>query len=286
MANNFENIDRYFGGEMGAEEMQQFESSINQDPVLKEEFNFQQELVDGIQSARKAELKSMLNNVDVTGTAALESGTLTQILGGIAAVGLVAVGAYFYLGDKQTETPEVSITTSESVVLDTPETSDLSTEEIQDVVQQTAPLPQKTTPIESTTNNEIKEEASPIVISEAHVMEDFEDEEEVSETEAPTNHLIAKSKVTNSTLEVKVEESKRYSFHYQVKNNALSLFGEFTSLYEIIEFHKDGNITTYFKYVDKYYKIDKQQSKATPLIELTGDGLLSLLDSIENNKER
>lgn len=289
MADNIGNIDRYFGGEMGAEEMRQFENIVAQDPILEKEFSFQQELIDGIQAVRKAELKATLSNVDVTGYSALESSALTKILGSVAVAGIVAVGAYFYFDENEVILPAEQISTAElfeqetlsEVTLDE-ETQEKKSEVIA-VIKEENSLPKETVIVTEINENNTNES---VVISEANVQEVFDDETEVSETEAPVNHLIAKSKVTHSALEVTVETSKRFSFHYQVKNNSLALYGEFKNLYEIIEFHKDGNITTYLKYDKKYYEIDKQQSKATPLVELTEDQLLNLLDSIENNKER
>lgn len=287
MANHFENIERYLGGEMGAEEMQQFENIVKQDSILEKEFSFQQELVEGIQAARKTELKATLNNIDVTGVFALESGALTKILGSMAVAGIVAVGVYLYFENEgvATQTDTTSVEIIEQDTADSEETPEaiktVTTAPIDEVVA-VEQVGEDNTPTLIESNNQ----SSEVEISEANVTDSFEDENEVSEIEAPLNHMIAKSKVIISTLEVTVEERKRYSFHYQVKNNNLSLYGDFSSLYEIIEFHKGSNISTYFKYDDKYYEIDRQQSKATLLIELTGDGLLSLLDSIENNKER
>jgi|GEM_PF-1963076 len=293
MANNIENIDRYFGGEMGAEEMQQFEQTVTQDPQLGKEFSFQKEMVEGIQAARKAELKSMLGNIDVSAIpTGSEVSTLTKALGGVAIAGIVAIGAYFSIGDKQANIPTEEVITSEIVDQAAPATDQsLAEQPVVSTEKDSAPVELKTASTPTQDTEQVLDETTTgekdaIVISEANVSEGFEDEMEVSETEAPTNHLIAKSKVTHSTLEVSLEDSKKYSFHYLVKNNALVLYGDFTNLYEIIEFHKDGNISTYLKYDEKYYKIDKQQPKATPLVELTGDRLLNLLDSIENNKER
>jgi len=288
MAKNLENIDRYFGGKMSTEEMRQFEGVMTQDPVLQQEFSFQQELVEGIQTVRKAELKAALSNVDVTGTAGLESATLTKIIGGVLVVGVVAVGAYLYFGEEQEVAPATAVTTLTQIT----DQHITNSEELSEVteVETATPIAEESAELvlknNSTPQAERNNQSGEVEISEANVTEGFEDEEEVSETEAPTNHLIMKSKVIHSTLEVSIEKSNRYSFHYQVKNNALALYGDFSKLYEIIEFHKDGNVSTYLKYDEKYYEIDKLQSKPVPLVELTGDGLLSLLDSIENNKER
>jgi hypothetical protein len=294
MANNFENIDKYFGGEMSPDEMQQFENILNQDPLLQKEFTFQQELVEGIQLARKAELKTLLNNVDVTGVSALESGALTKILGGVVVAGIVAVGTYFYMGDEveasiDADTKTITEVTAEQSTTISKGTIDIKenvAEEASQIVEKTNPVITADQETFATSKETTTDPTGPVEISEANITEGFEDEDEVSETEAPINHMIAKSKVTHSTIEVTVENNKKYSFHYQVKNNSLSLYGDFSKVYEIIEFHKDGNTSTYLKYTDKYYEIDKLQSKATPLVELSGDGLLSLLDSIENNKER
>jgi len=290
MANHFENMDQYFGGEMNAREMQHFENAVKQDPLLEKEFNFQQELVDGLQAARRAELKATLSNIDITGTTALESGVLTKILGGVAVAGMVTVGAYFYFGQEQAleavdKVEQETIKTNE-VVEETPVIEQIEQSTVEVVDETISEEASEMAVVEVDNNTKATASNNNIVISEAKVTEGFEDEEELSETEAPVNHLITKSKVNLSAMEVTVESSKKYSFHYQVKNNALSLYGDFSRLYDIIEFHKDGNTKTYLKYDEKYYEIDKQQSKATPLVELTGDSLHSLLDSIENNKER
>ena len=292
MANDFGNIDRYFRGEMGVEEIQQFESIITQNPILEKEFSFQQELVEGIQAARKAELKAILNNIDVTtGVTVSKSGILTKILGSVAIAGIVVAGAYLYLGEDEVISQTEPVNTNPEVVKQET-TKDIEDIPVVDTKDSTAVtivekdnIPQETTVTSEVTKTEGKTKTL-IVINEANVQEGFDDEIEVSETEAPANHLISKSKVTHSTLEVAIEKSKRYSFHYQVKNNTLALYGDFSNLYEILEFHKDGNTTTYLKYDKKYYEINKQQSKAAPLVELTEDQLLKLLDSIENNKER
>jgi hypothetical protein len=294
MINNIENIDRYFGGEMDVKEMQHFEEKVAQDPELSKEFSFQKEMVEGIQAVRKAELKATLANIDVSSIpTGLEVSTLTKILGGVTIAGVVAVGTYFSMGDQEAEAPLTTGNTTEVVEPITAEEQALTrTEEASPVTiaQESVPVEiveeAADTPVKEVVEEKIIAENEPIVISEAKVSEGFEDETEVSETEAPTNHLIAKSKVTHSTLEVSIQSSKKYTFHYSVKNNALALYGDFSNIYEIIEFHKDGNIDTYLKYDEKYYEIDKLQVKATPLMELTGDGLLHLLDSIENNKER
>ena len=59
-------VEAYFDNTLGEAEKQDFFKEIESNPELKSEFDFQNEIINGIKEARKAELKAMLNKVKVS----------------------------------------------------------------------------------------------------------------------------------------------------------------------------------------------------------------------------
>ena len=55
-----ETIENYIRGEMSGDQKLQFESQLNQDPLLRDELNLQKDLIQSIQDVRRAELKALL----------------------------------------------------------------------------------------------------------------------------------------------------------------------------------------------------------------------------------
>lgn len=66
--NNIEKIEDLLAGRLNTEESSQIQSLIDSDPVLKNEANLQQDIIDGIQEKRRLELKSRLNDLPTPGT--------------------------------------------------------------------------------------------------------------------------------------------------------------------------------------------------------------------------
>src|SRR4051812_13927913 len=93
---DFELLDDYLANRLSAADKASFEKQIEADPELKQEFNTQKKLVEGIKQARLAELKSMLSNVPVGPLPT--SQTLLIKLGVVAIVaGLIGTGMYYFL---------------------------------------------------------------------------------------------------------------------------------------------------------------------------------------------
>ena len=103
---NFELIDDYLANRLNEQDRKDFEHQLDGDPALKEEVDFQQQVVSGVRQARAIELKSMLNNIPVTGS--FWSGG--KIAAAAVTVGLVATSLYFYQKeDEQLITPIESV---------------------------------------------------------------------------------------------------------------------------------------------------------------------------------
>ena len=61
---HIDKVAAYFDNELSEAEKQDFLKELEANPELKSEFEFQQQVVEGIQAARKAELKAMLDKLE------------------------------------------------------------------------------------------------------------------------------------------------------------------------------------------------------------------------------
>ena len=72
---NFEKVEAYFENRLGVDEKKGFLKEVESNPELKSEFEFQRQVIEGIKEVRKAELKTMLDNVPIASV-----GTSTSVL--------------------------------------------------------------------------------------------------------------------------------------------------------------------------------------------------------------
>jgi hypothetical protein len=89
-----DNIDRYLQGQMGAEERSRFDQAIAGDPLLRDEVNFQRNLINAVKHARRQELKEYIK----THAAGYSTGAGTGMkIMKLAAAFLLAGGAAFFI---------------------------------------------------------------------------------------------------------------------------------------------------------------------------------------------
>src|SRR5690606_12674271 len=95
MANerDLELLDDYLANRMDEGNRAAFEQKLKADPDLQQEFTMQKTVIEGIKSARIAELKSMLNNVPVPPA----GNALASKIFMAAAVTLVVAAAAYWL---------------------------------------------------------------------------------------------------------------------------------------------------------------------------------------------
>lgn len=278
MSNN-DLLNSYFDGAMSEVEKQDFLNLVSSDPQLEKEFNFQQEVIDGLKNARIAELKARLDNVTIGG------GYSSGIISKVALVGGVALiaGLAYYFNQPEVESIEVS---PKEVVENIDELI------IEDSQENTVDLEEatNTTPIES----EDKEEnvsatktksasKESVEINKPQLVEPVELTQEYDESlEVPGAGLNEKSETSNPVIDVEIDDSKKkYSFHYQLKSGRLFLYGSFDKgLYEILEFNTSKGKTLYLYYKDKYYGLSKAQDEITPLTEVKDSALVNKLERV------
>src|SRR5210317_27817 len=91
---NKERIEAYFDDQLSTTEKESLLRDIDSNQSLKAEFEFQQEVIEGIQAYRKQELISRLNSVEI---ASVGNSALIKILGLIGALTILTGGLYWYL---------------------------------------------------------------------------------------------------------------------------------------------------------------------------------------------
>ena len=272
----------YLEDEMSAIQRADFEAELNANAELKGEFELQKEIIEGIKSARKTELKNMLNAVVI---APVWHQTL-WFKSTIAIGFLTIAGAFFFwpqinLDENTDANNTVSIDTipqeelsmySELNSFDTPEETELITEN--NSVTQERKGTQKTS-----APNQISTDPKKLVPNAG----DISPLEEIGETDNtinnPSSNAIEESK---SSFNVQIKDSHSlYNFHYQFKSEELLLFGNFDSTYEILDFQFKETRSLFLGYKGKYYSLDKENIKVSPLIEITDSELIKELNSVK-----
>lgn len=287
-------IDRYFEGEMSEVEMREFETSLQQDPVLEKEFIFQQEIIETLKASRMAELKANLNAIDISSvTTGIGSTWIYKTVASVVVVG-GAITYFAFFNDSpatiEEETTPIETITSDNVGTDNREEETVSTTtEIENIVtDEDAVKPNNV--IE--TDPDVKEESQvrdteTTTLASPEVTDDFGDiDDAASNALPPANELIDKSAFEHSTISVVVNNNKKkYTFHYQLKANTLILYGTFDKVYEVLDFKHDDQSDLFFFYDNKYYDIDDSQSGIKAFQEMEGEELTTLKQKLFSNEE-
>ena len=263
-----------------------FESLVTGDQNLQSEVEFQQSIIDEIKSARRAELKMMLNQIPVPPDGL---GAIAKIGLVVGAIGLGALG-YIWLTNDQAKAPitldqtTVQVVDSQAIEITEPAVEELNT---------VAEAETKTNDIEQekiVTNPEplTVQETTPISIDAPEVVEGFSNADlkvEQRDVEMPIDKTIAVSPSIDAKLEIETRVRRRYDFHYQLEEGKLVLFGDFDDEpYQIIELKVDDNIEIYFYYKGEYHHIDKSKTEITPLKKISNESLINQLSQIKGRK--
>lgn len=283
MTNN-ERIEAYFNNELPEADKQQLMQDINSDASLKSEFQFQESVIDGIKDYRKQELIASLDNIQVVSTG---QSILLKSIGAVGIAAVVTIGTYMWVNrtDDSLLAPEETNNT-EQLVAQPEETQDEVVKEIKpnSIIE------------EERVNNELI--AEPVITESVSVKSDDDKSPaipditipEVQEPESGTSvdvdeDLSAPDAMASSTIrlrsstDVEVKLSKKYDFHYQVKNGRLILFGNFNkSPFEVIELKTNQGISSYLYFENHFYTLANNSEEIKPLIVIVNEQLIKQLE--------
>lgn len=294
----FEQIELYLTDQLSEGDRTQFETQLQQDPLLKEELQFQEDIIQSVRNHRTAQLKSRLNNIEPPGPGMGETtaGGL-KLAGSVLAMAAIGVGAYFYLQEPEAvleTTPQIeqsapqpeAIIPSEvdpSIGVEAKNIEEIPVPEVKQEVAETAERTQDSDsePVRPTPNQRVQ----------PNIIEVPADEEAGSESDMidlPTLP-VAGAEDLNDVPEMSVKKIKdgKHNFHYQYYNDKLFLYGDFQNIpYEILDLAGASSRKLYLFYQDKFYYIRPDQSEISPLEVITDGNLVTELEALRVSKNR
>lgn len=276
---DFELLDDYLANRLNTDEAVAFEKQVQADPQLMQELNIQKGLIEGLKTARVAELKAMLNNIPVSpvnggSSALLKTGTWVVV------AGLIATGLYFFFSQEEKEASSKVIAEQPTVVPQVNEADPVATEQPQSdepqveeqpaaVLEESEKKKEKTTTVQPATKPKPVEAYDPSAEESTEAVKKYEHEQ---------LEIISKAFVTSS-IEVETDSMhKKYNFHYVFREGKLILYGAFEKhLYEILEFIGDEKRTVVLFYQTNYYLLDINKTTPTKLTPIHDAKLLKKL---------
>ena len=277
-------VAAYFDNELSEAEKQDFLKELEANPELKSEFEFQQQVVEGIQAARKAELKAMLDNVPVASVGTSSTSIIYKaILGGAATI-LVGTGIYWYYFSSNTpaesvqEPVTIEYTDKEQVV--EIDNSDVNLEDNNIESQQNAHS-------EADNKRSSKVENKPSGTPKVNMPEMPDTDDGFASKTLPEESLEVPKTVRNasvnlnSKIDVEVKMKKKYDFHYQFTSGKLVLYGDFDdSLFEVLELNVQDESTLYLFYKSNYYYLNDRSGEISELEAVKDEPLKEKLENL------
>ena len=269
---------------MGSEK-EIFEEQLHVDPLLKSEYDHQNEIVSGLKEYRKSELKARLDNVSVTpGVLGVlsQAGSL-KTASYLATSVLVGMGAYLYLSPDSIEYAELSyLHAKKEFIIQAPETNDPVSSLDYRFKKSTEPYSW----IEAEKVDNSNEGANNINF-EVPSVNDGQSGDAMDQPEQildkVVNHkssVLGVSKIEKVDIENVI--TNRYRFHYRLIDNKLFLYGKFeASPYEIIEVNSYQSKKLFFYYNGKYYSLLQDIQQIAPLVEIQDQALVNELNIIK-----
>lgn len=301
MNNNLSNeefVSRYIDNELSDIDRLNFENKLLQNPELREEYNLQTELVNGIKEVRRLELKNRLTNILIQTPLYQTIGFKAATIVGVVGIGL---GAYFISGEKgninlshvDIAQNQISVT-EDKVIPEIPKAIAPVTEKEE---KSNKVIRQKNKTGIVAKNNEPKQKPSieqPKVIKpnviKPNIVEPFDNEniDNVDISNDNLNNSLDQIKEhVESTVEISTIKDRKNKFHYKFYENKLFLLGNFNDMpYEIIELNSAEDKSYFLYYNDSFYKLNSGQEKPAPLIKIENDSLINELSLIQSNKRQ
>jgi hypothetical protein len=266
-------VGRYFDNEMSEIQRLEFENQLLQDSGLREEYNLQKDLIEGIKEVRRLELKARLDHIPINTPLFQTIGFKSVVVASVTAG--IGLGIYYFL-DQKNDGPisQVDITENQLILEDLNKVPD---------------IPEAITPIvdDGKKSKQKIQETAPA--KEDSKSEDFAEEDFASEEIAVENQINSIEKVkenVESTVEVATVPDKKNKFHYKFFENKLYLLGNFSEMpYEIIELNSKSGKSYFLFYNESFYKLKTDQLKPAPLEKIENDSLVNELKIIQMNQK-
>jgi len=276
---NFDKVEAYFNNELSSSEKSEFLNEIETNTELQSEYNFQNEVINGIKESRKAELKAMLDKVPITAVSTATTG-LYKIFAGSVATILLGTAAWYYF----TPTEQIELTNNTEIAEVLPNNSIDNVETVEELEKESpVSLVNKEVVTKPNSAEVVDKETSPAI----NIPSLPDSENEFENQTLPDENLDIPSDISSTSInlsskvDVKIILKKKYNFHYQYSQAKLVLYGDFEKgLFEVLELNKDDKVDVYLYYRSNFYYIKDKTDSITPLKSVSDNGLKLKLESL------
>jgi len=287
-------VESYLDNEMSSQQRLDFENQLQTNASLRQELEFQKDIIENIKDFRRLELKARLDNIPI----------YTPIYQTIAfkAVAVVAVtvgigfGTYFMLNKDSDKIPEQveltynGVTPSEDeVVPSVPQVissnEEKNDEELAETKQSNTVQKPASKPLNGGKSTKTPLVKKPNVVTpDVKTVEDDElQTEDINAIQDNSTETIVEP--LSEAVEVATIKDKKNKFHYKFFENKLYLLGNFDDMpYEIIEINSKSGKKFFLFYKDNFYRLQNEQVKPAPLEKIENDSLVNELKIIQMNK--
>ena len=286
---NSQKIETYFNKELSPAEEQQLLDDLGSDADLKQEFEFQQDIIEGIKDYRKSELIARLNEVKIISTT---QQLAVKVISSVAVITVVGLSAYFFYSTNNDTTKlksdDTVVQTEESqkmgnqVIAEQPGDEE-QPEATQDRTIQAEDTPEVKQPEPVAQEDNVTELTPGVTMPD--VVETFDSDIADTNTEEdlsiPVNTTSAGINL-RTELDVEIKMKRKYNFHYQLIEKKLVLYGDFEDEpFEILEINKeDGDVDLFLYHKEHFYGIVKGSDKIQPFKEISDPQLIGRLESL------
>lgn len=284
---HIELIEKYLEQKMSAPERADFEDELLRDPLLKNEFELQRDIVNSIKNYRKVELKSRLDNIAVN--PAPYAAPFAKMAASIAVGSLAIWGSYNYFKAEEPAVEQVNISAAaqESALFTEfiPDRPEVTIQEmVEGIPEQEVSLPVQKPTLRSnvTARREIRiPEAKIPNMNEAfrEAAPQFKDEGTLK------NDISGSATVEEQFPEIMISEApdRKNKFYYQNYDGKLYLYGDFSKTpYVLIELNTETDRRLFLNYNDDYFLIKTAQKDVTPLSAIRDASLIQQLNALKD----
>jgi hypothetical protein len=283
--NYFRLIEAYFEGSISPADKAMLDAKINSDPLVKAEFDLQQNIIKGISTARKQELKSRLASIDLpTNTGILTGSGVKWLAGTVAGVTIFGSVLYWSLISFDNNIKPIDIKTSQEIVFDSNSVANFP--EIKEEKEDSEDKSEinNLSINDQSSNAEVdgekgEEENEVTAKVQPQALISYEDDklftsQNEEELENIASREIAHNRVDKTEIEFLDALDEKNSFHYRYYNSKLYLYGDFKEMpYQIIELNDKGKKQLFLSHNDEVYSIKDNTTEITELRKLQDEML-------------
>lgn len=281
--NYFRLIEAYFEGNISPAEKAMLDAKISSDPLLKAEFDLQQNIVKGISNTRKQELKSRLASIDLpTHTGILAGNGVKWLAGTVAGVTIFGSVLYWSLISFDNNIKPIDIKANHQLVFNdnsiadfpvlTDENNNLQEDNIININSSEDPVSTEDTEVE------VEEKDATAKVQPQALMSYEDDKLFTNQNEDKLESIASREVVHNRVDKTEIELLEPFedkdNFYYRYYNSKLYLYGDFNEMpYQIIELNNKGKKQLFLSHKEEVYIIKDNTTETTELKKLQDEML-------------